>query len=174
MNRKFDEHLVAVNNLRLKKNSQELISIQIDFLNVKEQFSEISLKLDKLAKIELITHDEITELDSYVEIIQEPTNNFNPISKWDLNYAKLNGFWKGHSKTDYWNPTGISFNSTLNEIVFVDSFNHCLKILDPEGTYLRSSQNEITLKLKTPRDLFIKDEKEKMFIRSRNITLRTC
>ena len=33
MNRKFDEHLVAVNNLRLKKNSQELISIQIDFIH---------------------------------------------------------------------------------------------------------------------------------------------
>jgi len=33
-------------------------------------------------------------------------------------------------------------------------------VLNTQGKFLRSSLNENTLKLKTPRDLFIKNEKE--------------
>jgi len=165
MNRQFDEYLFTINDLKLKKNSQELISIQIDFTNIKEKFLELNAKLDNITDIKLVTKNDIKELDSFVEITPEPnykqaSQKLDSIAKWDLNYAKLKGFWKGHSKTDYWNPTGIFFNSIYNEIIVVDSFNHCLKVLNTQGKFLRSSLNENTLKLKTPRDLFIKNEKE--------------
>jgi len=63
MNRQFDEYLFTINDLKLKKNSQELISIQIDFTNIKEKFLELNAKLDNITDIKLVTKNDITELD---------------------------------------------------------------------------------------------------------------
>ena len=79
-----------------------------------------------------------------------------------LNFVKLTGY---HCKneTDFWNPTGLAFNSDQNEMVIADSFNHCCKVIDSQtGNYSRSSINLIDLN--TPRDLCFNNDKKNILI----------
>lgn len=120
------------------------------------KFAEIKTNIEHLDKLRFLSKNQKRN-----EIIPlNPAVKAKRFLRHDLTFAKLNGIWKGSDDTEYWCPTGLAYNSKLNEIIIADSFNHCLKVLNAsDGTQLRSSPNDL-LSFNTPRDLFIKNDEE--------------
>ncbi len=130
--------------MKIKQENKDTINIKIDPIQLIKKLYELKTQLDKLDDIKLT----------------DENNTFD--SKFDLNFVKLTGY---HCKneTDFWNPTGLAFNSDQNEMVIADSFNHCCKVIDSQtGNYSRSSINLIDLN--TPRDLCFNNDKKNILI----------